>query len=46
MENAIGQNIGHFEKAIDLACLEGLEGRKVDNGTYLKIVSSSLLVNV
>ena len=41
MNNPIVRNFGHFDKAIDLACLEGLEGMRVDSG----LVSEVLVVS-
>ena len=41
VHKATVRDFGHFDSAIDLACLEGLEGMKVDNIKPQKFVSSS-----
>ena len=46
VHKATVRDFGHFDSAIDLACLEGLEGMKVDNIKPQKFVSSSPLVTV
>ena len=46
MSNAIVRNIGHFDNAMDLASMEGLEGMKGDNVKPQRIVSSSSLATV
>ena len=40
------RDLGHFDNAIDLACLAGVEGMKVDCTKAQSIFSSSPLVSV
>ena len=46
INKAIVRDFGHFDSAIDLACLEGLEGMNVDCTKPQSIFSSSPLVTV
>ena len=44
MNKVIVRDVGHFDNAIDLACLDCLEGIKVDCIKTQSIFSSSLLI--